>query len=300
MPFRRIAELMKKRTRKRLLKEMELAKKEAQGDFSHLKDRHGKLREKPMAQPTLPQIDLEDDRYAGSVVSTQKDPYYFTANQIPPSSSTDLGHMYPPRSNYNDWSQPAMAPPQPSYALSEGPASHQRQPYGYAASDLGYEASIHSTDKFMPYESSTYLDQPYVPPYAAQGNALSKAPSYRSQTSLNENYAASSKRWDEAPPTPAVPDVYAAIGEHMRQQEPPMPSGGSRHSNAGSSEVSYQAPSRDRLRANVAHQQQDPREYQDGYFSSHYTQENQHPINHHDGTDRPDSLADFSDYYGQR
>lgn len=264
---------------------MELAKKEAQGDYSHLKDRNGKLKEKPMAQPTLPQIDFDDnDGYAGSIMS-HKDPYYFNQSQVGAASS-ESGHMYPPRAPYNDWSQLGMAPPQPSYALSDGPG--KRQPYGYAGSDMGYEPSIHSTDKFMPYESSIHLDQPYVPPYAPNAS-LSKAPSYRSQTSLNEGHGVS-KRWDEAPPTPAVPDVYAAIGEHMRHQT--QPSSGSRESVGAYSNNSYQAPARNRLRDNV--EQQQHQNQQDGYFSS------QHPDYQHQQQGRPDSVADFSDYYGHR
>lgn len=57
----RIAELMKRKTRKRLAKEAAIMRKEAMGDFSHLKDKKtGKMRGAPMPQPTLPQIGLDD------------------------------------------------------------------------------------------------------------------------------------------------------------------------------------------------------------------------------------------------
>jgi hypothetical protein len=42
---RRIAELMKRKNRKRLAKEAEIARKEARGDFSHLKVRFNPLLE---------------------------------------------------------------------------------------------------------------------------------------------------------------------------------------------------------------------------------------------------------------
>lgn len=42
LPFHSIAELMKRKNRKRLAKEAEIARREAKGDYSHLKVRlHG-------------------------------------------------------------------------------------------------------------------------------------------------------------------------------------------------------------------------------------------------------------------
>lgn len=279
---------MKKKTRKRLLKEMELQKKEAQGDFSHLKDRKGNLKEKPMAQPTLPNIDLEDDGYAGSIMSARKDPYYFNGG-----GASDVGsHRYPPgpppQPGYNNYGrQPPFAPQ--TYALSDPPRSQ----FQYAGTDLGYEASIHSMDKNMQYDHPSQLEQPYVPPYAAQGD-LSKAPSYRSQTSLHDT----KQRWDDTPPTPALPDVYAAIGDHL-QHQPQASIDSDSYSHAGS----YRAAPRDRLRENVERQHQpqqhDTRAYSPEQPGGAYSQDDLYggyvPT---DQNGRPDSLIDFSDYYG--
>lgn len=271
---------MKKRTRKRLLKEMELARKEAKGDFSHLKDRNGNLKEKPLAQPTLPQVDLDDTGYAGSISdSIRKEPYDNYAG------SSIGGHMYPPTNYSSNWSHPPV-PPQPGYAISDGP--YLQPSHGYAASDVG---SVHSMDKLMSYDTPhSQLDQPYVPPYA-MGGGLSKAPSYRSQASLHDN-----RRMDAtgAPPTPAVPDVYAALGAHMQQD--PSTVHVRRDSDNMSMAESYRggAP-HDRQQA--WHPQgfsDDGDMYQGMQLGAHY----QEPMQHQQ-QGRPESeMLDFADYYG--
>lgn len=64
---KRIAELMKRKTKKRLAREAELAKREAAGDFRHLQDKKGRFKDgaQPLPQPTLPSISLEDDELSG-------------------------------------------------------------------------------------------------------------------------------------------------------------------------------------------------------------------------------------------
>lgn len=110
---------MVKRKKKQLLaKQAQLAKKEAAGDFSHLKGKGGAQAALP--QPTLPSISLDDDdddlktvansRYAGSV-RTGKDSYW------PERKDSDYqggAYMpdYPPMPAYD----PNAYPPQPGYA----------------------------------------------------------------------------------------------------------------------------------------------------------------------------------------
>ncbi|KAM0750459.1 hypothetical protein T439DRAFT_277175, partial [Meredithblackwellia eburnea MCA 4105] len=57
---KRIDELMKRKTRKRLAKEAAIARKEANGDFSHLKDSKGNITRTALPQPTLPNVSLDD------------------------------------------------------------------------------------------------------------------------------------------------------------------------------------------------------------------------------------------------
>lgn len=62
---------MKRKTKKRLAREAELAKREAAGDFRHLQDKRGRFREghAPLPQPTLPTISLADDELYGDTKS---------------------------------------------------------------------------------------------------------------------------------------------------------------------------------------------------------------------------------------
>jgi hypothetical protein len=56
----RIAELVKRKAQRRRFKEAQLAKKEAQGDFSHYKDKNGNFKNVPLPQPTLPNVGVEE------------------------------------------------------------------------------------------------------------------------------------------------------------------------------------------------------------------------------------------------
>lgn len=125
---------MKRKNRKRLAKEAEIARKEARGDFSHLKDRKtGKLRAAPLPQPTLPKIGLDDDLYSdsGSISHHQHQnsiPYGY-----PPPPSLSNRNIYPYASSDSE-SLHSIPANHPSYPLQ---ASHRNQ---------SYADSVHSTD----------------------------------------------------------------------------------------------------------------------------------------------------------
>lgn len=115
---KRIAELVKRKQKQRLAKQAQLAKKEAAGDFSHLKGRGGAQAALP--QPTLPTISLEDDeddlktvahsRYAGSV-RTGKDSYWSDRKDGDYAGGAYMPD-YPAMPAYD----PNAYPPQPGYA----------------------------------------------------------------------------------------------------------------------------------------------------------------------------------------
>ena len=190
--------MMKKKTRKRLLQEAAQARKEAAGDFSHLKDRKGNFKQKPQAQPTLPKVDLYEDEsrykrdYSSSDVSLRKDPLYF-------QSQTSLSHAYPPATGWRGHDGPQPLPA-----------------FGYE-SEVGYAGSVHSMDRLIQTPGSEHND-----PY---GNALGKAPSYRSQTSLHD----SKKHWEnhDAPPVPThsspmdhQPQYFSDYAQQPRSRSP--------------------------------------------------------------------------------
>lgn len=71
---------MKRRNRRRLAREADIARREARGDFSHLKDKTGRMVRAPRPQPTLPSV--SDDLYL--------DP------DVHDDDGEDKQHAYPP------------------------------------------------------------------------------------------------------------------------------------------------------------------------------------------------------------
>ncbi|GAA5847439.1 hypothetical protein JCM3766R1_002240 [Sporobolomyces carnicolor] len=172
---KRIAELMKRKNRKRLAKEAEIARKEARGDFSHLKDRKtGKLRAAPLPQPTLPDLknlDLYSDDSPQNTV-----PYAY-----PPPGSRALSNrnIYP-------------------YASSDSESLHSIPTYPLQAShrNLSYADSIHSTDGLTamaaPFSSSGGGGAYEQAQYAGMPT---RAPSYRTMPS--EQSLTGLNGWDD-------------------------------------------------------------------------------------------------------
>jgi len=134
---KRIAELMKRKNRKRLAKEAALLRKEAMGDYSHLKDKKGQFKAAPLPQPTLPQIGLhelisdtksERTGAASSIRNVPRAPQH----PYPPS----LGHHYPA-------SNPANGPVMGYSIMNRWP--HDQ---GYSEK-AGYAESLSSTGRFV-------------------------------------------------------------------------------------------------------------------------------------------------------
>ncbi|KIJ70203.1 hypothetical protein HYDPIDRAFT_104879 [Hydnomerulius pinastri MD-312] len=111
---KRIAEVIKRRNKERLAKAAALAKKEAMGDFSHLKNKKGEMIAKPLPQPTLPNLSVDDDDDDAASISKRGPPpssygqdYYYASDSksIAPSYHTNPAGVdyadYPPMPTYN-------------------------------------------------------------------------------------------------------------------------------------------------------------------------------------------------------
>ncbi|KAI0335579.1 hypothetical protein GY45DRAFT_1413167 [Cubamyces sp. BRFM 1775] len=256
---KRISEIIKRRNKQRLAKAAALAKKEAAGDFSHLKNKKGELIAKPLPQPTLPNVSIDDDfddassmRTRGPAPSTmgQSDYYSYTDYKTP--AAADYGVDYPPL----DY------PPMPAYA--QGGAYHQYNgsigtlpdtPQGGAYDDE-YASQLHLPSAAAPFgvaddhHSSPVSQQ--SPQHAGYGGyeydpyrAASTAPDYRSGSvapdyrsgSVAPDYRSGSVAPDYSSGTAApdyrsastAPDYRSAstapYGQHQQygQQEYPNP-----------------------------------------------------------------------------
>ncbi|KAF8735036.1 hypothetical protein AX14_002850 [Amanita brunnescens Koide BX004] len=78
---KRISDVIKRRQKQRLADAARLAKKEAMGDYSHLKNKKGEFVAKPLPQPTLPNLSIEDEptdvaTFDGASAYTQDYKYY--------------------------------------------------------------------------------------------------------------------------------------------------------------------------------------------------------------------------------
>jgi len=138
---KRISDVIKRRQKQRLADAARLAKKEAMGDYSHLKNKKGELIAKPLPQPTLPNLSIDDEE------PTEVDPnapsYYNRDDYLPPMPSY---LPYPGQYPYNPSAATLEDPPygQPMYddeienahlassaapfARSPSPIHHQYQP----------------------------------------------------------------------------------------------------------------------------------------------------------------------------
>jgi len=110
---KRIAEVIKRRNKERLAKAAALAKKEAMGDFSHLKNKKGELIAQPLPQPTLPNLSVDDDFDDTSSMRTRGPP---------PSSYTQEYYDY--KSEYTQ-----DYPPMPAYNQAYSQHQGQQTPY---------------------------------------------------------------------------------------------------------------------------------------------------------------------------
>lgn len=135
---KRIAEVIKRRNKERLAKAAALAKKEAMGDFSHLKNKKGEMVGKPLPQPTLPNLSVDDDDDAGSI--SKRGPgggysqdYYYDQKSIAPSYHTNPAGAdytdYPPMPAYNAGYSHQTAGAYNQYAQSAGSYEPQHQAY---------------------------------------------------------------------------------------------------------------------------------------------------------------------------
>ncbi len=73
---------MKRKNKERLAKFHKDARKEAAGDFSHLKNKKGELVHNPLPQPTLPNVQIDDEDFDDS------------KSRIPPSTYAQSDYYY--------------------------------------------------------------------------------------------------------------------------------------------------------------------------------------------------------------
>ena len=134
-----------------------LAKKEAMGDFSHLMNKKGEMIAKPLPQPTLPNLSVDDDD--ASTMSTTKrglpgmstqDYYYASDNKsVAPSYHTNPGGF-----DYSEF------PPMPAYGgvynQTRGFSFEDGSPYHGTDDDYGSSVNLPAAAAPTAYRHDAY------------------------------------------------------------------------------------------------------------------------------------------------
>lgn len=206
---KRIAEIIKRRNKLRQQRAEELVKREAAGDFSHLKNKKGELVGKPQLQPTLPVLSVDDDfddisslKHRGppgghdgyysdqksSIVDYPIMPAYnqpYSSHQAPgyPQYNPSVPNVYDDRYEDDTGSQVHLAS-----AAAPIPRGNSDPNYGYVADHYNV---YHTNDQKDAYEQQADYPQPTrtpapvyeaypQDPYAyAQGDVYGNDPYYQ-------------------------------------------------------------------------------------------------------------------------
>jgi len=180
---KRIAELMRKKNKQRLAKAAQLARKEAAGDFSHLQNKNGEFIAKPLPQPTLPSIALDDLDTDSASMRTRVEPNYDNKwkNEYAYSTGTADGVPdYPPmpayqayaHSGYDYQQEVASLHDHASYAYDDRYGDSQVALTQAAAPISGHQAANTLPNPFTPrgehFPAST-TPHPQADPYDYNG-----------------------------------------------------------------------------------------------------------------------------------
>jgi hypothetical protein len=162
----RIAEIIKRKNKQRLAKAAALARKEAAGDFSHLKNKKGELIAQPLPQPTLPNVKLDDDDDASSVR---------TRGIAPSTFGGHSEYYYSDRKEYGAGYAPDDYPPMPAYDQGYGQHGDRYNQFNPSVGTLPDEQAYDDND----YGSTANLALSAAPiAYPERGNMISPRPQY--------------------------------------------------------------------------------------------------------------------------
>ncbi|TRM67960.1 hypothetical protein BD626DRAFT_394366 [Schizophyllum amplum] len=198
---KRIAVVIKRRNKQRIAENAKQARKEAMGDFSHVKDGA-----KALPQPTLPQLSVDDDDDAASTMhgasstyNTYKAPSTYTAQTGDNYYYADKGEFPPPMPPYNPYST-AQAPS--VYGFNGSQATFAEDPNAYSYDDDN-ESHAHLVSSAAPVAVSTPTVASYGYPTDRPGTAAPDP--YQQQ----QNYG----YYDGAHGDAAQQDAYGGYGQ---------------------------------------------------------------------------------------
>lgn len=156
---KRISEIIKRRQKQRLVEAARRAKKEAMGDFSHLKNKKGEFIAKRMPEPTLPNVSLEDetsDRFPPSSTYTQENQYYYASDKYPPPMPSYMPHFAHGHDQY-----PAFNPSTATLANHDGYSQSIYEDDNESTAHLAAAAAPFGHQPGPHYQPSVYPNENY-------------------------------------------------------------------------------------------------------------------------------------------
>ncbi|KAG6855089.1 hypothetical protein C0991_006018 [Blastosporella zonata] len=195
---KRIGAVIKRRQKQRLADAAKLAQKEAQGDFSHLKNKKGEMIAQPLPQPTLPNLSVDDDDDAASMNTRVPAPSTYTQDYYHYSSDKNsimTGDYPPPMPAYNPYSTHQVPGSHTHFQSSSMSLGHedgyqQRQMY-----DGDNESIAHLTSAAAPFSHQSPVERsrsaaiPYGHPGPIGGNSYDPHDVYQGQATVNASQA---------------------------------------------------------------------------------------------------------------
>ncbi|WVQ98312.1 hypothetical protein IAU59_005435 [Kwoniella sp. CBS 9459] len=169
---KRISELIKKKQRQRIARNAALEKKLAQGGIKNAK---GELVTGAIPQPTLPQIDLEDDRISERArIKAERSGLDVPPRPSPGSSVGGSGYGYPPGGDYGVYGQNSVGY-QEDYGSSTNLMSHAASP-GISYPPVAASQPAQGGYPFPPSRSHSDLQRYGLGPGSSSGRTSPYAP----------------------------------------------------------------------------------------------------------------------------
>ncbi|KAF8914573.1 hypothetical protein CPB85DRAFT_1433573 [Mucidula mucida] len=204
---KRIDSVIKRRQKERRLEATKLAQKEAMGDYSHLKNRKGELIQKPLPQPTLPNLSVDDDFDDG-----------IKSEYPPPMPAYNPALTYQSPNSF------------PNFNQSQANIGREDSLYNYPPPQGMYdddnESTAHLASSAAPFahQSSISIDRPGTAPFDRPGTAPfdrpGTAPFDRPGTApLPNQYTSSGPNYDPYDVYQGRP-VTTSPDNARRQQQP--------------------------------------------------------------------------------
>ncbi|KAF8211226.1 hypothetical protein K438DRAFT_1568102 [Mycena galopus ATCC 62051] len=150
---KRIEAVIKKNQKKRLDENKKMAMREARGDFSHLKNKKGEFTSKPLPQPTLPNLSVDDDFDDKSSIHTKLAPSTYTQDSYYYYNSEGKNANPPPMPGYNPYSAHQAPDAYATFNPSQATFQQHEDPYQPGYDD---ESTAHLTSGAAPFSQHRY------------------------------------------------------------------------------------------------------------------------------------------------